>query len=553
MIKPKIIVFLATSILILSCNKEPDYDILIKNGKIIDGSGKAFIMSDIAINADTIAAIGNLKNKTAEQEIDATGLVVSPGFINMLSWAASALNKDGRSMGDIKQGVTLEVFGEGSSIGPRKKIDTVNNAVEWISLNEKLNAMIEKGVSPNIASFIGATTLRINTVGYDDRAPTTEELDSMKIMVKQAMEEGAMGIGSSLIYAPAFYSSTEELIEISKVAAQYDGLYISHIRSEGNKLLESVNELLRIAKEANIRAEIYHLKQSGKNNWNKFDEVVTKVDSARKAGLTITANMYSYIAGSTGLDASMPPWVQEGGYAKWAERLQDPKIREKVLLAMRKPAIEWESLMQAAGSADKMILVGFDNDSLRYLTGKTLAEVAEMRNTSPEETAMDLVVQNGSDVSTVYFMMSEENVKKQIALPWISFGSDAGSYATEGDFLKYSTHPRAYGNFARVIGKYTRDEKLISLEEAIRKLTSLPASNLKIKKRGSLKVGNYADLAIFDFHKVQDHATFEKPHQYASGMVHVFVNGTQVLKDGEHTGEKPGRVVKGPGFVSVRR
>lgn len=545
----RLTIFLLCSLLFLNCGKEHDYEILIKNGRLINGSGKPGFIGDIAINGDTIAAMGNLQGKSGKQEIDATDLSVSPGFINMLSWAASALNTDGRSMGDIKQGVTLEVFGEGSSIGPRKKKDTVNNTVEWISLNEKLQEMVKNGVSPNIASFIGATTLRINTVGYEDRAPTTEELDSMKIMVKQAMEEGAMGIGSSLIYAPAFYSSTEELIEISKIAAEYDGLYISHIRSEGNKLLESIDELLHIAKEADIRAEIYHLKMSGKDNWHKFDAVVEKIDSARNAGLTITANMYSYIAGSTGLDASMPPWVQEGGYAKWAERLLNPEIRKKVLEDMRKPAIEWESLMQAAGSADKMILVGFNNDSLRYLTGKTLAEVAKMRNTSPEETAMDLVVQNGSDVSTVYFMMSEENVRKQIALPWMSFGSDAGSYATEGDFLRYSTHPRAYGNFARVIGKYTRDENLISLEEAIRKMTSLPASNLKIKKRGQLKVGNYADIAIFDFDKVQDHATFEKPHQYASGMVYVFVNGTQVLKNGEHTGEKPGRVVKGPGFV----
>lgn len=544
----KTVILFISSLLLLNCNAKPDYEILIKNGKIVDGRGNTPFIGDIAINADTIAAIGNLKNKTAKKEVDATGLVVSPGFINMLSWAASSLNQDGRSLSDIKQGVTLEVFGEGSSIGPQKKIDTLTGKVEWISLGQKLNEMVNKGVSPNIASFIGATTLRINTVGYDNRVPTKQELDSMKMMVKQAMEEGAMGIGSSLIYAPAFYSSTEELIEISKVAAQYDGLYISHIRSEGNKILESIDELLQIAKEANIRAEIYHLKQSGKNNWHKYENVISKIDSARNAGLTITANMYTYIAGSTGLDASMPPWVQEGGYAKWAERLQDPEIRKKVIEDMRKPAIEWESLMQAAGSADKMILVGFDNDSLQYLTGKTLAEVAKMRNTSPEETVIDLVIQNGSDVSTVYFMMSEENVRKQIALPWMSFGSDARSYAAEGDFLKYSTHPRAYGNFARVIGKYTRDEKLISLEEAIRKLTSLPASNLKIKKRGSLKVGNYADIAIFDFDKVKDKSTFEKPHQYATGMVHVFVNGTPVLKDGEHTGKKPGRVVKGPGF-----
>lgn len=536
------------SLLYYNCSNHPDFDVLIKNGNVIDGSGKDLIIGDIGINADTIAAIGHLKNKTGKQEIDATGLTVSPGFINMLSWAASTLSKDGRSLSNIKQGVTLEVFGEGSSIGPQKRIDTTNHKTEWISLNEKLQAMVDKGVSPNIASFIGATTLRINTVGYEDRAATSEELDSMRRMVKQAMEEGALGIGSSLIYAPAFYSSTEELIEISKVAAQYDGLYISHIRSEGPRLLESIDELLRIANEANIRAEIYHLKQSGKKNWHKFDAVVSKIDSARKAGLFITADMYTYTAGSTGLNAAMPPWVQEGGYKKWAERLQDPEVRKKVLEEMNKPAIEWESLMQAAGSADKIILVGFRNDSLKYLSGKTLAEVAQMRNTSPEETAIDLVIQDGSRVQAIYFLMSESNVRKQIALPWMSFGSDASSYVAEGDVLESSTHPRAYGNFARVLGKYTREEKLISIEEAIRKLTSLPASNLKIKKRGSLEVGNYADIAVFDFDQIQDHATFEDPHQYASGMVHVFVNGTQVLKDGEHTGERPGRVVKGPGF-----
>ena len=540
-------VFFLLSLLLLSCYNQPDFDILIRNGKIIDGSGEASFIGDIGINADTIAAMGNLKSKNATREIDATGLVVSPGFINMLSWAASTLMKDGRSLSDIKQGVTLEVFGEGSSIGPQKKVDSLNNTIEWISLNEKLNDMVDKGISPNIASFIGATTLRINTVGYEDRAPTTEELETMKGLVKQGMEEGAMGIGSSLIYAPAFYSSTEELIEISKVAAQYDGLYISHIRSEGPKLLESIDELLRIAKEANIRAEIYHLKQSGKGNWHKFDAVVSKIDSARDAGLSITADMYTYTAGSTGLDAAMPPWVQEGGYKKWAERLQDPEIRKKVLEEMNQPAVEWESLMQAAGSADKIILVGFKNDSLNYLSGKTLAEVAKMRNTSPEETAIDLVVQDGSRVQAIYFLMSEENVRKQIALPWMSFASDAGSYAAEGDVLKSSTHPRAYGNFVRVLGKYTRDEKLISIEEAIRKLSALPASNLKIKKRGSLKIGNYADIAIFDFDKIQDHATYENPHQYATGMVHVFVNGTQVLNEGEHTGKMPGRVVKGPG------
>lgn len=533
-----------------SCQKQPDFDLLIKNGQIIDGTGKPAFIGDIGINADTIAAMGPLKNKTGQQEIDATGLTVAPGFINMLSWAASALHKDGRSMSDIKQGVTLEVFGEGSSMGPVKERDTLNNTVKWVSLKEKLDALAEKGISPNIASFLGATTLRINTVGYEDRPPTEMELDSMRAMAKQAMEEGAMGIGSSLIYAPAFYASTEELIALSKVAAQYDGLYISHIRSEGNKLLESIDELIKIARDAGIRAEIYHLKQSGRDNWPKLDAVIQKVDSARAAGLAISANMYTYTAGSTGLDAAMPPWVQEGGYNQWAKRLQDPAIRKKVLEDMRKPAVAWESLMQAAGSPEKMILVGFDQDSLRYLTGKTLAEISKMRNTSPEETVMDLVIENGSDVNTVYFLMTEDNVKRQIAIPWMSFGSDAGSYTAEGDFLLYQTHPRAYGNFARLLGKYVREEKLIPLEEAVRKLTTLPASNLKIKNRGALKTGNYADIVIFDSDKVQDHATFDKPHQYATGMVHVFVNGVQVLHNGEHTGATPGRVVYGPGFNS---
>jgi N-acyl-D-amino-acid deacylase len=370
----------------------------------------------------------------------------------------------------------------------------------------------------------------------------------MKFLVKQAMEEGALGVGSSLIYAPAFYSSTEELIELCKVAAAYDGMYISHMRSEGSRLLESLDELIQIAHEAGIRAEIYHLKQSGKENWSKFDAVVAKVDSARAKGLNITADMYTYIAGATGLDASMPPWVQEGGYEKWAERLQDPTIRKKVLKEMVTPTDEWESLMQAAGDPEKIILVGFKNDSLKYLTGKTLKEVAEMRGTTPEETAMDLVVQDGSRVGTIYFLMSEENVKKQIALPWMSFGSDGQSMAAEGVFLESSTHPRAYGNFSRLLGKYVRDEKVIPLEEAIYKLTSLPASNLKIKKRGTLTSGHYADVVLFDPEKIQDQATFEKPHQYATGMVHVFVNGTQVLKDGEHTGSFPGRVVRGPGY-----
>lgn len=540
-----------------NCSEQRTFDILIKNGQILDGSGNSSYIGDIGINADTIAAIGDLKNAKGLKELDATGLAVAPGFINMLSWATESLIEDGRSMSDIKQGVTLEVFGEGWSMGPlneemkadaQKSQADIKYDVDWTTLNGYLEYLVFKGITPNVASFVGATTLRIYTVGFEDRAPTAEELQTMKNLVKQAMEDGALGVGSSLIYAPAFYSSTEELIELCKVASAYDGMYISHMRSEGGKLLESLDELIRIADEAKIRAEVYHLKMAGKENWNKYDAVVAKIDSARTAGLHITTDMYNYIAGATGLNASMPPWVQEGGYDKWAERLQDPEIRQKVLEEMTTPTDDWENLMYAAGSAEKLLLVEFKNDSLKYLTGKTLAEVAKMRNKSPEETAMDLVIQDGSRVGTVYFLMSEENVKKQIALPFMSFGSDAESSAPEGVFLKSSTHPRAYGNVARLFGKYVRDEKVISLEEAVYKLTTLPATNLKIKKRGALKEGFYADLAIFDPEKIQDHATFEQPQQFATGMTHVFVNGTQVLKDGEHTGEMPGQVVRGPGW-----
>ncbi|GMQ25072.1 amidohydrolase family protein [Algoriphagus sp. oki45] len=541
---------------ISSCQKPQQFDVLIKNGQILDGSGNPSYIGDVGINADTIAAIGKLENAVGTLEIDATELAVAPGFINMLSWAVESLIEDGKSQSDIRQGVTLEVFGEGNSMGPLseamkveelKSQGDIKYPISWTTLKEYLDFLEKKGVATNVASFVGATTVRIHELGYENRAPSSEELERMKNLVRQAMEEGALGVGSSLIYAPAFYASTEELIELCKVAAEYDGMYISHMRSEGVRLLESLDELIRIASEAGIRAEVYHLKMSGRDNWSKYDQVVAKIDSARAAGLEITTDMYNYVAGATGLDASMPPWVQEGGYDKWAERLQDPAIRKKVMQEMTTPTTEWESLMQAVEGPDKIILVGFKNDSLKYLTGKTLAEVAAMRNTSPAETAMDLVVQDGSRVGTVYFLMSEENVKKQIALPYMSFGSDGGSLANEGVFLKSSTHPRAFGNFSRLLGKYVRDEKVISLEEAIYKLTTLPATNLKIKNRGALKEGYFADLAIFDPAKIQDHATFEDPMQYSTGMVHVLVNGTQVLKDGEHTGALPGRVVKGPG------
>ena len=545
-------------LLISSCSSHKDYDILIKNGTIADGSGSPTYIGSVGINADTIAAVGKLK-ATGRLEIDATDLVVAPGFINMLSWATESLIQNGRSESDIMQGVTLEVFGEGWSMGPLNKnlkkelqLPTeqgdIKYDIDWNTLDEYLQSLVRRGISPNVASFIGATTVRINHIGYENRAPTAEELTSMKQMVKEAMEDGALGVGSSLIYAPAFYSSTEELIELSKVASEYNGLYISHMRSEGNRLLQGVDELITIANEADIRAEIYHLKMSGKENWNKYDEVVKKIDSARTSGLSITTNMYTYIAGATGLDASMPPWVQEGGYEKWAERLQDSKIRRRVLKEMTNPTDEWENLMYSAGTPDNLLLVGFKNDSLRHYTGKTLTQVAKIHGKSPEETAMDLVIADGSRVGTVYFLMSEENIKKQVALPYMSFGSDASSLSPEGVFLNSSTHPRAYGNFSRLLGKYVRDEQIISIEEAVRKLTSLPASNLKIKKRGSLSKGYFADLAIFNPETIQDHATFAKPHQLSTGMIHVFVNGEQVLKNGKHTGAKPGRVVRGPGY-----
>lgn len=546
-------------VLLLACQSTPtEYELLITNAMIYDGSGSAPIEGSVAVNGDSIVAIGNIDNATGTQEIDAGGMAVSPGFINMLSWATESLIEDGRGMSDIKQGVTLEVMGEGWSMGPwneeMKKGQKASQGdikfdIKWTTLGEYLEYLEDKGVSPNIASFVGATTLRIHEIGAIDREPTPEELENMKTLARTAMEEGALGIGSSLIYAPAFYAKTDEIIELCKVASEYGGVYITHMRSEGNKILEAVDEVIEIADEANIRAEIYHLKAGGQNNWPKMDQVIAKLDSAQKAGIDIAADMYNYVAGATGLDASMPPWVQEGGYEAWSKRLQDPEIRAKVKAEMKTDAMDWENLYYAAGSAEGLLLVGFKADSLKKYTGKTLAEVANMRGTDPEDTAIDLVIQDGSRVGTVYFLMSEENIKKQLQLPYITFGSDAGAPAAEGVFLKSSTHPRAYGNFARLLGKYVREEKVISLEDAIHKLTLLSAEKLNIEKRGKLAPGYYADIVIFNPATIQDHATFEEPHQYATGVQHVFVNGTQVLKDGEHTGATPGKVVRGPGFT----
>ena len=534
-----------------------DYDVILRRGLIYDGSGSRPFVGDVAISKDAIAAVGDLTGKKARKEINATGLAVAPGFINMLSWANESLIEDGRSESNIRQGVTLEIMGEGESMGPlnakmkkemRGQQADIKYPIKWTTLGEYLEYLEKRGVSPNVASFIGAATPRIHELGYVDRAPTAAELERMRQLVRQAMEEGAMGVASSLIYAPGFYAKTDELIALCQVASAYGGIYISHLRSEGNQFLPALDEFITIAREAKIPAEVYHLKAAGQRNWNKLDAAIQKIEKARADGLRITADMYTYIAGATGLDAAMPPWVQEGGYPEWAKRLKDPAIRERVKREMVTPTDKWESLYLAAGSPDKVLLIGFKNPKLKPLTGKTLAEVAKLRGKSSEETAMDLVVEDGSRVSTVYFMMSEDNVRKQIALPWMSFGSDEGSYAPRGVFLKSNPHPRAYGNFARLLGRYVRDEKIIPLEEAVRKLTTLPAENLKLDRRGALRPGHFADVVVFDAAKIQDHATFEKPHRYSTGVAHVFVNGKQVLKDGEHTGAKPGRVVRGPGW-----
>jgi N-acyl-D-amino-acid deacylase len=545
-------------IFLISCKTNQQYDTIIRNAMLYDGNGGEPYKSDVGINADTIAFIGDLAGASAKNEVDAKGNAVAPGFINMLSWATESLIEDGRSQSDIRQGVTLEVMGEGWSMGPlsasmkereQKSQGDIKYKIEWNTLGEYLSFLEKKGISCNAASFIGATTVRDYVIGEDNRDPTPAELDSMKMLVRQAMEEGALGIGSSLIYPPAFFAKTDELVALCSEASKYGGSYISHMRSEGNKLHEAVEELITIAQKANIHAEVYHLKAAGKDNWNKMDSVIRRIENARKEGLNITADMYTYVAGATGMTAAFPPSLQDGGFGKLRERLKDKKVRAEMKKAMNTNAADWENLYYGAGGAENVLLLSFKQDSLKKFTGKSLAEVAKLRDKSPEETAMDLIIQDSTRVGVAYFLMNEENVKKQVAIPWVSFGSDEGSYTNEGVFLKSNAHPRAYGTFARVLGKYCRDEKVISLQEAIRKLSKLPATNLKIKKRGELKVGNYADIVIFDPGSVKDNATFDKPHQYASGMIHVFVNGVQVLKDGEHTGAKPGRFVKGPGYT----
>ncbi|MDH5474813.1 MAG: D-aminoacylase [Cyclobacteriaceae bacterium] len=540
-------IFPVLILLISACTSPIEYDIILKNGTIYEGSGNEPFIGDVAISADTIAAIGDLGDAKGKKVVDLQQLAVAPGFINMLSWANVSLIEDGRSQSDIRQGVTLEVLGEGSSMGPLSdtmKIEMVENQgdikydIKWTTLGEYLQYMEEKGVSTNVASFVGNGTIRKHIIGYENRLASDEELAKMKTLVKQAMEEGAVGISSSLLYAPSSYANTEELIELAKVASKYNGMYISHIRSEGDELLEAIDELITISREAKIAAEVYHLKASGQSNWQKMDQVIEKIEQARKDGLAVTADMYTYSASSTGLHVQLPDWVRDGGIEAMIERLADASLRDKILndIEFRNPP-------------ERILLTGFRNEDLRKYAGKRLNEVAEILGKSPAETMIDLIVEDDSRIQVVYFSMSDENIKKKVVLPWMSFCSDAGSYTNEGVFVKQITHPRAYGSFTRVLGKFARDENVLTLQEGVRKLSSLPAQNLKLKKRGLLKIGNYADVVVFDPSKINDVATFDKPHQYAEGMIHVWVNGVQVLENGEHTEAKPGRFVKGPGWA----
>jgi N-acyl-D-amino-acid deacylase len=532
------------------------FDILVRGGTVYDGTGAPGRGADVGIRGDTVAAVGDLSSATARTVVEAKGLAVAPGFINMLSWSTESLIVDGRSQGEIRQGVTTEIFGEGSSMGPltdemkrRMKEDQADlkYEVKWTTLAEYLAYLEKKGVAPNVASYIGAATVREHVIGLDDRPPTPAEMERMRRLVQQEMEAGALGIGTSLIYAPGTYAKTEELVELCKVAARYQGKYISHLRSEGDRFLEAIDELVRISREAGLPAEIYHLKAAGEANWPKMDQAIARVEKARAEGLKITADMYTYTAGATGFDACIPPWARDGGYDALFRRIQDAETRPRILADMRRPAEGWENLCRAAGSPERLLLVEFKTDALKPLTGKTLAEVVTMRGTDPENTILDLVLADRTRVGVVFFLMSEDNVRKQVRLPWVSFGSDAASMAPEDPFTRSSAHPRSYGNFARLLGRYVRDEKLVGLEEAIRRLAALPATNLGLDRRGRLAPGMFADVVVFDPATIADRATFEKPHQYAVGMRHVFVNGVQVLRDGVHTGATPGRALKGPG------
>ena len=539
---------LPSALLLVSACSKRHFDVVIRGGTLYDGSDAAPVVADLAIDGDRIAAIGDLDDAVGRAEIDATGLAVAPGFINMLSWANESLIEDGRSLSDIRQGVTLEVMGEGNSMGPlnaamkQEMVDRQSDIefdVTWRTLGEYLQHLEDRGVSTNVASFVGAATVRIHEMGYEDRDPTPEELAAMVQLVEEAMEQGAVGVASSLPYIPAPFAKTEELIALARAAAGHDGMYISHIRNEGDEIFSALDEFLTIVRETSVRGEIYHLKVSHKRNWDKLDEVVARIEAARQEGLPVTADIYTYHASSTGLNYDLPPWAKEGDHRQRIERLKDPEVRERVIA-------ETEMI-----PPEDILLVSFRNEKLRHLTGKTLAEIAEMRGTSPVVTAMDLIIEDDSRIGTVRFTMSEDNIRRKIALPWVSFCSDSASLAPEPPFTNSQPHPRAYGSFARLLGKYVREEKIISLEEAIHRLTGLPATNLKLEGRGALTAGAFADVVVFDPEAVIDRATFEEPHQLATGVLHVFVNGEQVLRDGEHTGATPGRFVKGPGWIGT--
>lgn len=517
-----------------------EFDILLRGGMVYDGLGNPPVLADIGIRKDTIAAVGDLSAATGKEIVSVQGLAVAPGFINMLSWADGTLLKDGRSMSDIKQGVTLEVFGEGISPGPRKRS---KRSKLWTTLGGYFDHLEKQGVSPNFASFVGATSVRTYVMGEVNRKPTAEELTQMKRLVRQAMQEGALGVGSSLIYAPATFATTEELIELCKVAAEFRGMYISHIRSESDKILEALNELMVIARDAGVPAEIYHLKINQARNWNKIDAVLFKIDSAREAGLKITANMYPYTASATGLKERVPTWAQEGTAAEMRKRFVDPVARKKILTDMER------GFPTRNSPPEQVVILGFKKDSLNALyKGKRLNEVARLHGKSADETVLDLVVADKTSIPALYFLMSEDNMRRMLKQRYVSIGSDGGSLATTEEFLDLGAHPRAYGTFARVLGKYSREEKLFTLAEAVRKMTSLPASNLGLKKRGALKPGHFADVVVFDANEIKDKATYENPHQYAEGVKHVLVNGAMVIRDGEHTGAKPGRCLRGPGW-----
>jgi len=532
-----------------------DYDVLIRQGTVYDGTGMPGYVADIGIRSDRVSAIGKLAESTADLEIDASGLAVTPGFFNMLSHAHLSLLKDGRAKSDVLQGVTFEVLSE-ISFSPVTKATAEfwanalhENDVEisWSQLGEYLETVESSGVAPNFGTFVSAATVRMNVLGMDDIDPTPEQLEEMKAQVDQAMQDGALGLTSALIYAPGTYAETEELIELAKIAASHGGIYTAHIRSEGNQFIEAIDETLRIGREANLPVKIHHLKAGGQPNWHKMDIAIEKIEALRREGIPVTADMYTYVAGATGLDASMPTWVQAGGYEKWAERLQDPDIRARVKAEMAINAQDWENLGYFAGP-EGMMFIGFKNEELKKYMGKTLTEVAAERGQDPLDTIIDLVIEDGSRVGTVYFLMSEENLRKQIRQPWVMFGSDAGAPAAEGDTLEDSVHPRTYGNVARLLGKYVRDEQVIPMEEAIRRLTLLPAQTLNIRERGRLAPGYFADIAIFDAELIRDNATFDDPHHYSTGIRHVLVNGVSVVSDGEHTGATPGRAVRGPGW-----